>query len=306
MSTDAVKLARLFMQEVSGVDDPANELPGWMVMKAAKPSIQLGPDQDWDVGAADKRIRAATGAEDAPTPKYASCFLHKSGDGDKFGDYKFLVCDVVDGDIKVMPAALRAAEKRIEGSSLSEVEKASVSEKIEAFTTPPVEPSADEAHSILRKIKDLVFPGTSTTEGDFDMNADELKAAIDASLAPVVEQVEALSKAVSEATPEGAPAATEETPEAAPAVTLDDVTKAVEAGLEAALAPYNEILEKVLDRQEGVEKALAIGTRKSLDGQESNAGDEGTPSTPTVADAIAKAFRVPSTGRPVAAAATEQ
>lgn len=31
----AVKLERLIMKEISGVDDPANEIPGWMVAKAA-------------------------------------------------------------------------------------------------------------------------------------------------------------------------------------------------------------------------------------------------------------------------------
>jgi hypothetical protein len=32
---DAVRLDKLFMTEVSGVDDPANQLPGWMVTKSA-------------------------------------------------------------------------------------------------------------------------------------------------------------------------------------------------------------------------------------------------------------------------------
>lgn len=31
---EQVKLERLFMEEISGVDDPANQLPGWMVTKA--------------------------------------------------------------------------------------------------------------------------------------------------------------------------------------------------------------------------------------------------------------------------------
>jgi hypothetical protein len=31
---DQVKLERLLIQDVSGVDDPANQLPGWLVTKA--------------------------------------------------------------------------------------------------------------------------------------------------------------------------------------------------------------------------------------------------------------------------------
>src|SRR5690242_20735227 len=32
--TDTTRLTKLLISEVSGVDDPANQLPGWMVMKA--------------------------------------------------------------------------------------------------------------------------------------------------------------------------------------------------------------------------------------------------------------------------------
>jgi hypothetical protein len=32
------KLEKLLIGEVSGVDDPANEIPGWMVMKSHRPS----------------------------------------------------------------------------------------------------------------------------------------------------------------------------------------------------------------------------------------------------------------------------
>jgi hypothetical protein len=34
-----VKLDKLFMTEISGVDDPANQLPGWMVAKSATPTL---------------------------------------------------------------------------------------------------------------------------------------------------------------------------------------------------------------------------------------------------------------------------
>ena len=41
---------------------------------AFKSSFAVGPDQAWDVAAAEKRVRAATGAEDGPNAKYASAF----------------------------------------------------------------------------------------------------------------------------------------------------------------------------------------------------------------------------------------
>jgi hypothetical protein len=299
MSQDtAVKLERLFINEVSGVDDPANESPGWMVAKANAPSYPIGPDQAWDVGAAEKSIREATGATDAPNAKYAACFLSKSGDGTKFGDYKFLVCDVVDGKVSVMPSAVRAAASRVAGSSLSDTEKASVQSKVDTLESQAgigdAKKGAGEAASILRKIKQMVFP---TTQGDeIDMTPEELATVLDERLTPVVQSVEELRKSVEAApAPEAAPV-TEvgaPAPDAPAPLTLEDVTKAVET----VVAPYNEILEKVMDRLEGLEKAS--GVRKSLDGQESSSsGDESAPSTPTLGDAIVKAFREPSGGRP--------
>ena len=67
------KLSKLLIGEVSGVDDPANELRGWLVAKS----------RGWTAEAAEKRVRAATGATEAPTPAYADCFLWNSGEGDE-------------------------------------------------------------------------------------------------------------------------------------------------------------------------------------------------------------------------------
>lgn len=303
---ESVKLERLLIDEVSGVDRPANLLDGWMVQKAAAPGYAIGPDQSWDVGAAEKRIRSATGADSAPNEKYAGCFLYKSGDGTNYGDYKFLVCDVVDGSIKVMPQAIRAAASRLSGSSLSSTEKASVQSKIDSLESKAGIGDAkksEEATSILAKVKDLIWPGLSTDEGEIDMTPEEVTAEVekqlDAKLAPITEALDSISKSVSEAAP--AAEATPTEPVALTDAQIEQVSKATAAGIETALEPYNEILEKVLDRIEGLEKAR--GVRKSLDGQESNdsEGDEGAPSTPTVHDAVLKAFRNPQ--NPVAVAA---
>jgi hypothetical protein len=300
--TSAVKLENLIIGEVSGVDDPANESPGWMVTKAAGPSYPLGPDRAWDVGAAEARIRAETGAMDAPNSKYAMCFLSKSGDGNKFGDYKFLVCDVVDGGINVMPQAIHAAASRVSSSSLSATEKSVVQSKIDALTgTGEGATKGAEEVGILQKIKDLIFP--TTPEGDIDMTSDELNAALDERLGPVISAVEELSKSVAEAAPvveEPVLVADPVTPSESevPALTIEAVAKAIEAGIEKALEPYNEILEKVMDRLEGTEKAVAFGTRKSVNGQETStspSGDAPQP-TPDLADAITKALRNPSIG----------
>ena len=91
--------------------------------KAFNMGRALGPDQTWDVADAEGRVREKTGATDAPNAAYAACFLYQGGDGTKYGDYKFLVTDVVDGKLMIMPRALRAAASRLPGSSIPAADK---------------------------------------------------------------------------------------------------------------------------------------------------------------------------------------
>lgn len=140
------------------------------------------------------------------------------------------------------------------------------------------------------------------------MTSEELVAVLDERIAPLTTQVEELSKSVVTPAPsgEGAPATVVETPAAPASATdqpaaeappsIEDITKAIMTALE----PYNDILEKVFDRLENVERAHALGTRKSLTGQEGGEAPEAPP-TPTIADAITKALRNPSSVRVVEA-----
>jgi hypothetical protein len=304
---ESVKLELLSIDEVSGVDHGANLLDGWMVQKAGGPGYPIGPDQSWDVSAAEKRVRSACDATDAPNEKYAGCFLYKSGDGSNFGDYKFLVCDVVGGDIKVMPQAIRAAASRLSGSSLSSTEKASVQSKISGLESKAGIGDAnksEEGSSILAKVRDLIFPGLST-EGEVDMTPEEVNEQINAALAPLTEKLDEISKSA-EAAPATEGAASTE-PEATPAAEvaltdaqIEQVTKAVAEAIKSETEPLYEVAEKTLDRIEALEKRS--GVRKSLEGQETQAAAEGeTETKPTVEDAILKALRNP--GNPLAVAA---
>lgn len=276
MSTaTATKLEKLLIGEVSGVDDPANQIPGWMVAKAtgAAPELRVGPDTAWIVGDAEKRVRALTGAEDGPTPKYAACFLYSGGEGDRFGDFKFLVTDVVDGELALMPAALKAAAQRLPGTDLSEADKDAVGALIEDLSkrVTPAAPEADasDATSILGKVR-LLLSGNGDSPGKEDLNMDkaELTAILDERDEALVAKFAAAVAPAVEAPVEGTPAAAETT---VPATELSEaqvaqVTKAIEDGLAAALAPYNEILENVINRTAAVEKNTV--RRTSLEGQE--------------------------------------
>ncbi len=73
-------------------------------------------DQDWDGSAAEKRVRQWAGAEDEPTEKYRNA--HVWYDAEKkqnFTAYKLLICDVVDGDLQVVPRGLMAAGNVMQG-----------------------------------------------------------------------------------------------------------------------------------------------------------------------------------------------
>lgn len=125
MPKDGIKrLATLRWQETSGVDHPANEEEGWVVMKASVPT-HGGATEDttsWDGAAAEKRWRkwaSSDGSGDADKinwSKYAKGFAVVTGDGDKFGDYGFLHHDIVDDASVVSRAGMLAAGNAASGA----------------------------------------------------------------------------------------------------------------------------------------------------------------------------------------------
>lgn len=154
--------------------------------------------------------------------------------------------------------------------------------------------------NIVARIKEALL-GTPTGKDDLDMDRTELVEVLG-------ENNEALAKAVAAAVAESiAPAegegTTEETEaketEVSAEVTAETaealgeaISKSIQDKLDTALQPYNDILEKVLDRLERAESAFGVAARKSIEGQE--VGPDGEPvekSTPDLADAISAAFK---------------
>jgi len=209
------------------------------------------------------------------------------------------VVDDVDGGLHVMPQAIRAAASRLSGSSIPAADKTAVQSLIDKLEqkagigegATKKDTEGAEALSVVGKIKNLLLG----KDQEIEMTSEELNEAVGKAVAdataPLAEAISVLAKSV-EAPTEGA-AATEgtegaaaTTTEAPAAPSVDDIAKAVEGILE----PYVDVLDKALDRIAGIEKALAI--RKSLDGQE-GASSEAGEGTPTLQDAIAKAFTRP-------------
>src|SRR5262245_49725049 len=73
-------------------------------------------DREWDVDAADKRVRAWADAENEPDAAYRDAHLWYDGDKpDNFGSYKLLIADVVGGSLKAVPRGIMAAGNVLQG-----------------------------------------------------------------------------------------------------------------------------------------------------------------------------------------------
>ncbi len=74
-------------------------------------------DTRWDAEVAEPGIRAKTGAGDHPNAAYAECFFwHDAAAPDLYGSYKLLYCDVIDGEIEVVPRAIFAVAGILDGA----------------------------------------------------------------------------------------------------------------------------------------------------------------------------------------------
>ncbi|MGJ6964353.1 hypothetical protein ACSDR0_20810 [Streptosporangium sp. G11] len=74
-------------------------------------------DRAWDGEEAEKRVRSWAGADEEPNTKYREAHLWYDGDEpENFGSYKLPIADVIDGRLKVVPHAVRAAGGILQGA----------------------------------------------------------------------------------------------------------------------------------------------------------------------------------------------
>ena len=74
-------------------------------------------DREWDVTAAEKRVRTWADAEDEPDAAYRDAHIWYDGDKpDNFGSYKLLIADVIDGKLKAVPHGIMAAANVLQGA----------------------------------------------------------------------------------------------------------------------------------------------------------------------------------------------
>jgi len=283
---ESVKLDKLLIQEVSGVDDPANMLPGWMVTKAAGDGspdllLVLAGEMELLTKASDSKqpygdvTYADPGYQKDGKKRYpldteehvraAWSYINQADNGDLYSAEQ----------LASIKAKIKAAMKKLGA-------------KVEETTTK------DASDTIVAKIKGILNLGAPTGKED-DMEKDEFVAALSENNEVLAKAVaEAVSKAVAPAEGESKGAA-ETTPEVPAALTVEDVTKTVTEVIEEHVTKaYNDLFEKVLDRIEGIETHIGVAARKSLDGQEAGSTEGSTPVTkkaPDLGDAISAAFK---------------
>ncbi|MCH8979021.1 MAG: HK97 family phage prohead protease [Armatimonadetes bacterium] len=119
--------------EASIIDEPMNRAAQITEVKSANAFQNLpvtGRDEAWDEAGAASRVRSFTDSEDSPTPEFKKCFLwHDATAPDSFDSYRFLVCDVKDGQLMVVPRALADAARELQsraGDELPESTRAEI------------------------------------------------------------------------------------------------------------------------------------------------------------------------------------
>ncbi|MDT5265194.1 MAG: hypothetical protein QOI90_1820 [Mycobacterium sp.] len=74
-------------------------------------------DREWDGAAAEQRVRRWADAQDEPNEKYRDAHVWYDKEGkDKFGGYKLLIADVVNGKLTAVPRGVMAAGAVMQGS----------------------------------------------------------------------------------------------------------------------------------------------------------------------------------------------
>ncbi len=95
-------------------------------------------DRAWSASEADARIRKKTNATETPNSAYRDChFWYDADNPDRYGSYKLLFCDVIDGQIRAVPRAIFACAAVMMGSrggvDIPDADRAGVRSKIESY-----------------------------------------------------------------------------------------------------------------------------------------------------------------------------
>lgn len=141
---------RAQLVETSFVTFPANpeaKITHVKSVGAARDLPIADADMSWDGDAARERVQKFTKSEESPSSEYKKAFLwYDSDNADNFTAYKLPFADVVDGELKAVPAGLSAALGAIRGArggvkGISAHDMASIKSVIKSYYTEMGKPN---------------------------------------------------------------------------------------------------------------------------------------------------------------------
>ena len=140
---DVRYLKALDLYEVSVVTLPMNLraiIEGIKSVVAYQDFPLAEEDREWDKSAAEKRIRDHFNAQEKPNTGYAKNFMwFDDSEKDKFGSYKLLITDVIDGKVKAVPRAIFAVAGALNGArgglDVSSDDKDKIKKNVEKYYT---------------------------------------------------------------------------------------------------------------------------------------------------------------------------
>jgi len=241
----ATRLERLFVKEVSGVDDPANENPGWTVMKS-RTAEEL-------VAEVDAELQLAKAYGDV-LQSLAAATEYLDGAPDE-------VLSAVETIVKY----IRSAN---EGGSGGEAAAAGETEKVaepEAEAEAPAD-SDEGATKMLDRIRALRKRKDEMNEAEIDAKLEARDEALKASFA---EQLETLGAEITKSVTDALAAATEEVEEEKELTAeaeAEEVAKSEGAAEEIleAIGKLNEVAASIADRQSRLEKRM-LGSHREVE-----------------------------------------
>jgi|SRR5882757_9917384 hypothetical protein len=114
-SDAAMSAADVWHAQPLGIRDPNEEVT--MSVTAFQDLPLADRDREWDGAAAEQRVRRWADAQDEPNEKYRDAHVWYDKEGkDKFGGYKLLIADVVNGKLTAVPRGVMAAGAVMQGS----------------------------------------------------------------------------------------------------------------------------------------------------------------------------------------------
>jgi len=123
--------------------------------------LEFGPDQPWDGAAAVRRVFALAGFDDdTPDPAIArQAFLVYDAEAPELrGSYKLGIADVINGELYIMPAGMRAAASRLPQTDIPETVANLAREALDRIVAEMIDEEDDAKRGNLVMVQKVAAP----------------------------------------------------------------------------------------------------------------------------------------------------